>query len=412
MRDIATDKSTSAQAELAGMAQIGGNALFEHRENVLAPDERKALRQFSPAEVASYLGITPTYLRRLHADGIGPEVAKGANGQRSYTGQDMRDIRSALVESLKSSGQDKQAARYVRGRRGEDKLQVIAIANFKGGSAKTTTSVHVAQYFALMGYRVLAVDCDSQGSLTNFLDVNLRPVTVDDDGDPTIYDAIRYDSPMNIADCCYPTYFPGLDVAPATLVLDEYEFEVPAALTDGRADQEVPFWERLRLALEPVEDRYDLVILDCPPRLSYLTLTAIGASTACLIPCPPSMLDVHSTVQFLRMAASLLETLSQNGADIRFDFAKILLTKVRTNDASHQNVCDFLRQTYGPVVMENIFVESGAISDVTQTSETLFEVNRTQLTRTTYDRAMSSVAGVCEEIEKLIHTAWGRSHGA
>lgn len=93
---------------------------------------------------------------------------------------------------------------YLPGRREGDGLQVISIVNFKGGSGKTTTAIHLAQRYALRGYRVLAVDMDPQASLTTMF--GYRPeIEFAESG--TVYDALRYADPVPLSQVIRKTYF-------------------------------------------------------------------------------------------------------------------------------------------------------------------------------------------------------------
>ena len=109
-------------------------------------------------------------------------------------------------------------------------MQVIAVTNFKGGSGKTTTAAHLAQYFALRGYRVLAVDLDPQASLSALF--GFQP-EFDVGDNETLYGAIRYDeSQRALAEILRPTYFAGLDIVPGNLELHEFEHDTPKMLAD------------------------------------------------------------------------------------------------------------------------------------------------------------------------------------
>src|SRR5690606_23245120 len=117
---------------------------------------------------------------------------------------------------------------YVPQRRRGEKLQVVAVVNFKGGSGKTTTAAHVAQHLALTGHRVLAIDLDPQASLSS-----LHGFQPELDQAASIYDAIRYDGERkSLTEIIHPTNFPGLDIVPANLDLQEYEYDTPLAMAD------------------------------------------------------------------------------------------------------------------------------------------------------------------------------------
>ncbi len=95
------------------------------------------------------------------------------------------------------------------------------------------------------------------------------------------------------------TYFDGLDIVPGNLELMEFEHDTPKALVDGEGEA---FFGRVATALGEIAERYDVMILDCPPQLGFLTLGALCAATSVLITVHPQMLDVMSMCQFLLMA--------------------------------------------------------------------------------------------------------------
>ncbi|AJE49105.1 plasmid partitioning protein RepA [Celeribacter indicus] len=371
-------------------------ALESHMLSVFAPDARKELRRFSAGEAAELLGISASFLRKLHFDGKVPEVHTSPGGRRHYTASDIRDIRRVLEASAKTPGA------YLKGRRAGDKVQVLSFLNFKGGSGKTTSAVHTAQRLALKGYRVLCVDIDPQASLTTLF--GYRP-EVDFLESGTIYDAIRYEDPVPFSAIVQETFFTGIDLAPAGLMLQEFEHETPRALMHNI---QPPFFSRMAAALQEVESHYDVIIFDCPPQLGYLTMSALCASTGVLITIVPNMLDVASMSQFLQMSADLLDVVSNAGAGMDFDFLRFLINRYEPNDGPQQQVVAFLRQLFSQEVMVSAMLKSTAISDAGLTHQTVYEVDRSQFNRNTYDRAVDSLNAVNDEIESLLQTSWRR----
>ena len=143
MTTIAQLKASAGPAihELVGRhARELSEKLQEHRLQLFPPTARKTLRRFTSGEVASLIGVDPGYLRRLSLEGRGPQPDVTPYGRRSYSVDDIHALRAFLDESGKAD------RRYLPRRRGGDHLQVIAVVNFKGGSGKTTTAAHLAQY--------------------------------------------------------------------------------------------------------------------------------------------------------------------------------------------------------------------------------------------------------------------------
>ncbi len=377
-------------------AQNLADALEAHMLKSFAPDARKQLRLFSAGEAANLLGISPSFLRKLHFEDRVPDVHMTPGGRRHYSAADLTTIRKVLEENAKSPGG------YLKGRREGDPVQVLSFLNFKGGSGKTTSSIHTAQRLALRGYRVLAVDIDPQASLTTLFG---HQPEVDFLHSGSIYDAIRYEDPLPFREIIQETYFTGLDLAPGGLILQEFEHETPTAL---RNNIQPPFYARMAAALQEVEADYDVIIFDCPPQLGYLTMSALCASTGVLITVVPNMLDVASMSQFLQMSADLLDVVSDAGARMEFDFLRFLINRYEPSDGPQQQVVAFLRQLFGDEVMTNAMLKSTAISDAGLTQQTIYEVERSAFHRNTYDRAVDSLNAVNDEIETLMQQAWGR----
>ncbi len=370
------------------------SAIREHLLAAFAPDSSKFLRLFPAPEAAELLGVSGQFMRKLHGGGALPEPAEHRGGRRYYTAQDILDARHILERTSRTAG------RYLPGRRLTEKLQVWQLMNFKGGSSKSTTTIHLAHYLALRGYRVLVVDLDPQGSLTSMCGISPE---IEFDG-LTIYDAIRYDAPVPVADVIVETYFPGLWLAPSRLLLSEFETE---SAVHSSPDQ--PFFTRIRNALAQVEDAFDIVLMDSPPQLGFLTISGMAAATSLIVPLTPSMLDVSSTAQFLELAGAYMGVIEDAGAALQYDHFKFLITRDEPTDVPSQQLTSFMRALFLDRVMAATALKSTAISDAAMLKQSIYEVVRAEMTRATYDRARHSMDAVGHEVETMIHTAWGRS---
>ena len=372
--------------------------LQELRSRAFPPTAVKELRKFTSGEAAKLIGITDAYIRHLSLAGEGPEAEKTSGGRRLYSLEQVHEIRRYLAKSKKS---------YLPVRQGNEHMQVIAVTNFKGGSGKTTTAAHVAQYFAMRGYRTLAIDLDPQASLSALF--GIQPEFDLEDND-TIYGAIRYDDQQRpLADIIRKTYFHGLDIIPGNLELQEFEHDTPRILAEKRRGAERLFFSRIAAALATVDDRYDVVVLDCPPSLGFLTLSALCAARSVLVTIHPQMLDVASMSQFLHMTAGLLDVVEQAGGDADYDFFRYVITRYEPSDGPQGQIVGLMKSLFGERVLTNALLKSTAISDAGLTKQTLYEVGREFFTRATYDRAIEALNAVNLEIEDLVREAWGRS---
>ena len=388
--------SGSVAASIAANAIRLSEALDNHMRNSFQPESKKTLRKFQPAEVSELTGISMSNLRTRHQEGDFPEVETDSRGRRLYSAAEIDQIRHIMAKT----GRNGEA--YLPGRRTGDALQVISIVNFKGGSSKTTSAIHLAQRYALRGYRVLAIDMDPQASLTTMF--GYRPEIEFAEGG-TIYDALKYEEPVPLSQVIRKTYFHNLDLAPAGLMLSEYETETAYAL-QHKIDP--PFTQRLAIALDEVEANYDLVIIDCPPQLGFTTMTALLASTGLLITVVPSMLDVASMAQFLEMAGETVRALEEAAGPIHWNFLKFLIARYEPTDVPQSQMAGFLRSILLDQVLTTPMLKSTAISDAGMTQQTIYEIEPSQVLKKTLDRILESVNGVSDEFEKVIQTAWGR----
>ena len=161
-------------------------------------------------------------------------------------------------------------------------LVIIAVANRKGGTAKSTTAVHLGAALAELEHRVLIIDMDSQSHVAEFLGLKSRDVEIDTSdvlaGDVAVADAIVHD------------VRPNLDILPGSEGLDDMEITL-AGLTEREY--------RLMRAIAPIEEDYDFILIDCPPPMSLLTLNALLASTHVIAPMTPDYAGMEGLAKLI-----------------------------------------------------------------------------------------------------------------
>jgi chromosome partitioning protein len=145
--------------------------------------------------------------------------------------------------------------------------KVVAIANQKGGVGKTTTAVNLAAALGMAGKKVLMVDVDPQGNATSGLGVNKREIV--NSTYNLMISGARFEEAMQ------RTSFKNIDVLPSNIHLAGVEIELV------EMEQRT---HRLKQALAPVRDSYDLILIDCPPSLGLITLNALTAADSILVP--------------------------------------------------------------------------------------------------------------------------------
>lgn len=383
-------------------ARMLSGELQARREQMYPPNAEKSLRYFLTNEVSKLTNIPESTLRTMSIEGKGPVPARLENNHRAYTLEQINELRFMFAESRPSD-----ARRFLPRRRAGEHLQVLAVANFKGGSAKTTTSAHLAHYLALHGFRVLAIDLDPQASLSAMFGTQPEMDVGDNE---TIYGALRYgENRRPIRDIIRQTYFTGIDLIPGNIEVMEYEHETPRALADRRIGSGEIFFERLRLAIAEVEDDYDVVVLDTPPSLGFLTLGAIYAATGLIVTVHPAMLDVMSMSQFLLMMGDLIGVIRDAGARMQQDFLRYLVTRHDPNDQSQVHVVGMMRSLFGEDVFTPTAVESSAVETAGLAKRTLYELEPGNIGASTVKRARESIDAVNQRIVELIERSWGRT---
>ena len=188
--------------------------------------------------------------------------------------------------------------------------KIIAVANQKGGVGKTTTSVNLSAAFAEMGKRVLMIDCDPQGNATSGLGIEKDGLEL------SIYDALINDTPME--EIIIQTQF-GLDVVPSVMDLAGAEVEL-VNLEDKQY--------RLKKAVELVKEKYDYILIDCPPSLGHVTLNALTAADSVLLPLQCEFYALEGLSQLLSTVQLVQEQLNEK---LRIEGLVLTMYDSRTN---------------------------------------------------------------------------------
>jgi len=357
------------------------------------PHARKTLRKFAMREAADFLKINQNTFRHYICtlrDRL-PTGELDKSNRRYFTLEEIHKIQRLLFEEGKTDPKI-----YPR-RRGDEPCMVITSITPLQGAGTSTLTANVAANLSLLGYRVLCGDLDPQAVMTNMFGV----VPEWDPDTPTAYDMIRYSDPVPAREVVRKTYFPGIDLIPASMNLMRFESEPPT--------QTGAFHTLIANAIEPVLPDYDVIIFDTPPQLSLAVAAALFASRGVLIPLNATMLDVMSLTSVLSMAGNLMGLVEAHAPGHGFDFVKLLITRYEATDQPQVQMASFLRTVLGSSVMAAEFVKSTAIGDAATTKQTVFEVESRGTNRKTYDRAIESIGRVTAEIEAEISKARGRT---
>jgi len=230
-------------------------------------------------------------------------------------------------------------------------LKTIPIINSKGGVGKTTTAVNVAAGLARKGRSVLLVDLDSQGSASISLGVNQRELA------PSSADVLFGDASM--AEAIRSTKRDDLDLLTGALDL---------ANADVRLKQQEEGHRRLEEVLSPVARRYDQIIVDCAPSTSILSVNALVAADAFLVPVTPSYLSLEGVV-------SLGETVRRvrEGIGEAAPILGVLLTMVDRSQEGTLQAIDHLRGHYGGKVFDTEIEPDPALEEAPSRNQDIFQ---------------------------------------
>lgn len=373
-------------AELATRAQ---NMVGSVRAKLLAPEVRKVPPKYSTSQLAALCGVDKAHVNyRLSKGDLPSGQLTPTGGKREF---DLESAR-AWTKSYRSGCMRPQGARAI----------TVAIGNFKGGVAKTTSAVALAQGLSLRGHRVLAIDTDPQGSLTTLF--GILPET-EVDHEMTILPLCEETEP-DLRYAVRSTYWNGVDLIAAAPFLFSAEFQLPARQIKS---PEARFWDVVNAGLEPLRSIYDVIIIDTPPSLSYVTINALWAADGIVVPVPPSGLDFASSAQFWSLLSDLGINLDQQepeGRGKQFDFLHILLSRVDQADQAAPAVRQWIAATYGEFMLPVEIPKTTVTTSKAAEFATVYDVQRYDGSAKTYKRAIDAYDRFVELIEASIVEAW------
>ncbi len=400
----------------------------------------RQLRRFSSWEVTRYLiPVAPAHLRRVLK--ANPDLPQGRSdaggGTRWFTLDEVLRLRAHLAN------EGSKAKEYMPWRPEGLPAKIVAVANFKGGVGKTSTAAHLAMAAALDGYRVLVVDLDSQGSMTSIFGGKVadewgtvfplmarhyaRHVQADNRArvergeapaalDETLDEALK----LRVGDVVQTTHWPNIDLIGAQLNLYWAEFQIPVWRMAARGWK---MWDALgdSLAEDGVLEDYDLVFLDTPPALGYLTINGLSAADILLVPTGASFLEFDSTGRFFDMLhatfASIEEgenmaarALGRPGIAFEWDAVRALITRY---DGTQQAELAALMQAWMGRALEPGRQEFTAlIGQAGEQVRGLYEADPRDFNRETYIRGRETFDATYTAFKALLQDIWRRDLAA
>ncbi|MFW0777748.1 MAG: ParA family protein [Rickettsiales bacterium] len=221
------------------------------------------------------------------------------------------------------------------------KPRILSVVNQKGGVGKTTTTVNLATALAAVGKHVLIIDFDPQGNASTGLGIE------GNDRDITSYDVILND--ISLTEATKKTVVPNLNVIPATIDLTGAEIEMVSLV---RREY------RLKTAIDNCQDYYDYILIDCPPSLGLLTLNALTASDAVLIPLQTEFYALEGLSHLMRTIK-----LVQSGLNPELMIQGIILTMYDRRNKFTEQIENDVRDYFGDQVYQAVIPRNIRMSE-------------------------------------------------
>lgn len=315
----------------------------------------------------------------------------------------------------------------------------MAVANFKGGVGKTSTAAHLAMSAALDGYKVLVLDLDSQGSMTSIFGGKVEdewgtvfPLLARhyarhmqsenqrrmDRGEAALPldDTLAEALPMTADQLIQKTHWPNIDLIGAQLNLYWAEFQIPVWRMTGRSWK---LWDALTdsLAQDNVLDDYDIVFIDTPPALGYLTINGLAAADILLVPLGASFLEFDSTGRFFDMLYSTFgsieeaeniaaRALGRDGLNFQWDAVRAVVTRY---DGTQQAELAALMQSYlGPTLSPHRQGFTALIGQAGEQVQGIYEADYRDFNRETYVRGRETFDATYAAFKALLVGSWRR----
>jgi chromosome partitioning protein len=407
------------------------------QEEILAseyrnPDAVKQSPLFTISDAAKLVGVSRKFFNDIIADPsierVIPTKTIEKDGETiekelpaKFTLEQIEKIRLYLKEKGHKGNYTNRRPAHTK------RPYTLMVGNLKGGANKTTVAIHLAQWLAMKGYRVLGIDSDPQGSFTSlmgFLPYEYKGLPGDAyfvDEINTLFPLYQDNEPLRPV----KTYWQNLDIIPANIEVYSAEFSLPARqIRDGEA-----FFDILERALSTKEedwptdfdkyyegeylgdvynpDDYDVIIIDTPPSYSYATLNAINAADAMVVPVPAQHLDILATGIFFKQMASVFNDLYELfGVNKEFDFVVGLKTKMSESFEAQQNggrISAIFRES----LINTPFLISKAITTASDQNRTAYELhNSKSVAKSTLKKALDNLEEIHLEIENKIKQAW------
>ncbi len=400
----------------------------------------KVLRRFSTWEITKYLiPVAPAHFRRVLRQN--PDLPQGTSetegGAKWFTLDEVLRLRAHF------GAEGSKAKEYLPYRPGGVPAKMVAVANFKGGVGKTSTAAHLAMSAALDGYRVLVIDLDSQGSMTSIFGgriedewqtvfpllarhyaetlraENQRRVGQGEAPQPmdeVLTEALK----IRAQDVIGRTHWPNIDLIGAQLNLYWSEFQVPVWRMSARSWK---LWDALGdiLAADGVLEAYDLVFIDTPPALGYLTINGLAAADILLVPLGASFLEFDSTGRFFDMLHATFASIEEGEniaaralgrAELAFEWDAVRAVLTRYDAGQQAEMAGLIQAYMGRTLSPYRQDFTALIGQAGEQVHGIYEADYRDFNRDTYARGRATFDETYAAFKRLLVGIWHREASA
>ena len=433
LAQLGSPTSTSGFGSIAKACEAGRSDLSSRG---LESDGARHLRLFSTWEITKYLiPVATGHFRRVLKQN--PDLPQGRSetqgGAKWFTLDEVLRLRAHF------GTEGSKAKEYLPYRPKSQPAKLVAVANFKGGVGKTSTAAHLAMSAALDGYKVLVIDLDSQGSMTSVfggtvedewqtvfplmarhyarhlrhenqrrLDRGEAPTPLDD----TLSEALE----IRAQSLIQKTHWPNIDLIGAQLNLYWAEFQIPVWRMAARGWK---LWDALTdsLSADGVLDDYDVVFLDTPPALGYLTINGLAASDILLVPLGASFLEFDSTGRFFDMLHSTFGSIeeAENMAaralgreELRFEWDAVRAVVTRYDGTQQAELAALMQAYLGPTLSPHRQDFTALIGQAGEQVQGIYEADYRDFNRETYVRGRETFDATYAAFKQLLIGSWRR----
>ncbi len=421
-----------AQACASGRDDLAGRGLSE--------DGARKLRLFSTWEITRYLiPVATAHFRRVLKQN--PDLPQGqsetASGAKWFTLDEVHRLRAHFG----STGS--KAKEYLPYRPKGLPAKMVAVANFKGGVGKTSTAAHLAMSAALDGYKVLVIDLDSQASMTSIFGGKVE------DEWQTVFPLLarhyashlqadnqrradRGDAPLPLdetltealsvktSDLVQPTHWPNIDLIGAQLNLYWAEFQVPVWRMQGRGWK---LWDALTdtLQADGILDAYDLIFIDTPPALGYLTINGLAAADILLVPVGASFLEFDSTGRFFDMLHTTFNSIEEGEnlaaralgrPEMAFSWDAVRAVVTRYDGSQQAELAGLMQAYLGRTLSPHRQDFTALIGQAGEQVQGIYEADYRDFNRETYARGRETLDATYAAFKSLLIGTWRRDEMA